>query len=177
MSRYFDPTGLFSVDLPTEHAVTVIPGEAPSDTGALQVVGGVQAAPRPPDNAGGFGALGAQTARDQTVYSVWVIRSPAIETTDDLVSVITTLPGADLRVQQPASIGGMAGELVVTDLETETGVHTAAWGFVIEGGTGYILEAAFAGDWEGERGDFTRILDSFRPDVPAGLDAVPIGVA
>jgi hypothetical protein len=44
-----------------------------------------------------------------------------------------------------------------------------------EGGTGYLVAAVFpAGEWQAERLDFLRVLESFRADVPPGLGTFPV---
>jgi hypothetical protein len=173
MSRYYDPSGLFAIDLPSEDLVSQIPSDGGGGTDAPALLGGVQAAPQAPDTTTGFGVTAGQ--QDQTVYYVFVYEAPQFQATKELVAFVTSLDGVDLKVERPATIGGRAGRLVVTDHDTESGAFSVASGFLLEGEVAYWIAALFPqGDWGREEEDFTRVLESFRTEVPSGIDAFPL---
>ena len=177
MSRYYDPSGLFAVDLPVEDAVSPVPSQSSDGDAQLALLGGVQAAPQPPEQSTGFFGASA-TQQDQTIYFVFVYDAPLFNSTSDLVSLVSTLEGVDLRVERATTIGGRAGRLVVTDHENESGPFSVASGFLLEGDVAYWIAALFPqGDWDRQEDDFTRILESFRTQLPAGIDAFPVQAA
>jgi len=176
MSRYYDPSGLFAIDLPAEDVVSPVPSETGDAAGQPVLLGGVQAAPQPPESGTTFGVTATQ--QDQTLYFVFVYDAPQFSSTSDLVAFVSTIGGVDLRVERPATIGGRAGRLVVTDHDNESGPFSVASGFLLEGNVAYWIAALFPqGDWDREEEDFTRILESFRTQVPAGINAFPVQVA
>jgi hypothetical protein len=86
-------------------------------------------------------------------------------------------PNADLKTQATTTIGGHDGLLIVADYKaTEAGpAYSAASGFLLSGGVGYWIFAAFpAGGWGGEQEDFMSVLHSFTTDVPPGVPVAPL---
>jgi len=69
------------------------------------------------------------------------------------------------------------GRLVVADIhQSGSVVASVAVAFTLGShGIGYIVAAVFPpGGWSGERSDFSRIVDSVRPNVPSGVANFPL---
>ena len=175
LSRYYDPQGLFSVELPTKHQIQVV-GSAPADeaTGFPEVLGGVFSSEQPsPQAPTGFGAQASQP--DLTTYFVVALGTGSRQELEDFLTTMRVQQGGDLKVDRPASIGGRAGGLVVSNFGTAGGGGVLVAGVLQQGNVGYLIGATFPGDdWETESGDFTRILDSFRANGPPGISTLPL---
>ena len=175
--RYYDPSGLFSAELPRDNTVQVLPADPGSGEGP-QLLGGVQSVPAAPTPAQGLTGFGIQPTgtQDQTAYYVFAFSSELLVEVEDLARIYTSQPGVDVKIQEPVRIGGELGLLVVADNEAEGGIRfSVASGFLIQGRRGYWIAAAFPeGAWEEERDDFLKVLSSFRTRVPPGISAVPL---
>ncbi len=179
LERYYDPGGLFSAELPSENQVQVLPPQGGDASQGPVLLGGVQSVPAPPSpSATGFSTLGdlaGAVARDQTAFYVFAVTSQSLTTAEDLATLYTSQPGVDVKIRQPVRVGTGTGLLVVADTETQTGAFSVASAFLVEGEVGYWIAAAFPrGDWDKERGDFLRILASFRSEVPPAVGSVPL---
>jgi hypothetical protein len=83
----------------------------------------------------------------------------------------------DVRLEEPIRVDGAPGRLVVADsIQGGEAVSSVAVAFSLgREGTGYLVAAIFApGSWEAERSDFLRVVDSFRAEVPPGLQTFPV---
>ncbi|HXF71473.1 MAG TPA: hypothetical protein VNO79_02545 [Actinomycetota bacterium] len=178
-ARYYDPAGHFSAVLPRDNQIRVLPPETGGDQAGPQLLSGVQSVPVQPSPAAGLGGLGVEPAgtQDRTAYYVFAFTSDLLQDEEDLARLYTSQPGVDVKVQEPVRIGDDTGLLVVADSETEGGVRfSVASGFLLAGGVGYWIAAAFpAGAWESEREDFLSVLSSFRTEVPPAVRAIPVG--
>lgn len=179
---YYDPQGLFSTYLPLGNDVTVASPQ-PNPTGPSVVAGVVSQPPQPtpsPQQLGGFGqGFGQQAApEDQTIYEVFVVTTDTFSSVGDMaLFFLTSDPSIDVRSEEATSIAGHHGKLVVADIvDGGEAVTSLAAAFTIgEEGQGYLVAALFPpGDWDRERSDFLRVVDSFRTDVPPAITTVPL---
>jgi hypothetical protein len=183
LATYYDPRGLFSADLPAANSVTVT--AAQRGAAGASVLSGVVASPPQPSPSGaaglggGFGAIAQQAPTgDQTLYQVLVVTTDAFDPLESMyVYFLTGRPSVDVREERPIDIGGTDGRLVVADF-TQAGSPQAgvAAAFTLgSDGVGYIVAAVFPpGEWDRERPDFSRVVDSFTPGVPSGLSSFPL---
>ncbi len=184
-ARYYDPLGHFSTNLPVANDITVTPPQpAPAADQPGFLAGVVSSPPLPsPSPTSQFGSIGSQfgqqaQATDRTIYEVFVVTTGTFADLPDMVLYFLTQdPGVDVQVDRGAKLAGMTGRLVVADVSRD-GQATAsvAAAFTLgENDTGYIVAAVFPpGDWGREESDFQNVLDSFRTDLPPGLDTYPI---
>jgi len=181
-ARYYDENGLFTVDLPATGDITVTPPQA--GTEGPELLGGVISQPPAPSPAAAGGGLGgfqvAPTEEpDQTIYEAFAISTGGFQDLSEMgLYFLTGDPAIDLQLQEPIRLDGHAGALIVADVSRD-GTATASIAAAItlgKGGTGYLVAAIFPpGDWESQRDDFERVLDSFRTSVPPGLETFPVG--
>ncbi len=180
-ARYYDESGLFTMNLPEAHVITVTPPQAGPD--GPELLGGViSQAPAPsPEAQPAFGG-GFQTATaepDQTIYEAFAISTAGFADLSEMgLYFLTGDPAIDLQVEEPIRLDGHPGTLIVADVERE-GTITASIAAAItlgSDGTGFLIAAIFpAGDWDAQRVDFEEVLDSFRSEVPPALETVPVG--
>jgi hypothetical protein len=176
LERYYDPAGQFSTELPAANRVQVL--QPQGATSGPSLVTGVSSLPATPsaspgaaDISGGLGAA-ASGSTDQTQYRVLVISGGSYQTPQDLSLLQTEDPAADLKVQQPVTIGGRRGLLIVADYPATntTPAYSVASGFLLNGPLAYWISAAFPeGGWGGEEEDFLEVLHSFRTSVSPGV--------
>jgi hypothetical protein len=181
-AKYYDPQGMFVANLPAANDLAVTPAQASVD--GPELLSGVVATPPQPSPsaaAGVGGGLGLATTTeqpDQTIYRVLVVSTDTFADLDEMVLYFLTRdPIIDVRVDEPVRVDGVEGRLVVSDVNQE-GTITASLAVVLtlgREGTGFLLVATFPPDqWDSERGDFYRVLESFRSTVPPGLTAFPV---
>jgi hypothetical protein len=180
-ARYYDPQGLFTTKLPAANDITVTPpqsgGEGPS------LLTGVISSPPAPSPAaqtglGGTFDLSQTEPPDQTVYRAFAITTAEFDDLDQMgLFLLTGEPSIDMQLDEGVRMDGLEARLLVADvLQGGEPAATAAVAFTLgTGGTGYLLIAVFPpGEWDAERNDFMRILESFRADVPPGLVTFPV---
>jgi hypothetical protein len=181
LARYYDPQGLFTAALPAANDVSVTPPQ--TTQGGPELLSGVLSqppAPSPTPQAGtGIGAGLAQPAQtDQTIYEAFVVTTDAFEDLSDMILYYLTGDASiDVRIEEPIRVDGAPGRLVVADsIQGGEPASSVAVAFSLgRGGTGYLVAAIFApGGWESERSDFLRVVDSFRAEVPPGLQTFPV---
>jgi hypothetical protein len=180
LARYYDPQGLFRVDLPAADVLTVTPPRS-GDGGPALLTGVVAQPPAPsPAPQAGLGALDFARAeeQDRTIYQALAVTTEGFEDLSEMgLFFLTGDPGIDVQLDEPVRIDGHEGRLVVADVEN-AGQVTATVAVALtlgQDGTGYLLAAVFpAGRWGSERPDFLRVLGSFRADVPPGLGTFPV---
>jgi hypothetical protein len=179
-ARYYDPQGLFTTNLPAANEITVTPpqmgGEGPS-----LLTGVISSPPLPsPEPQAGLTAfdLSQTEPPDQTVYRAFAITTNDFEDLDQMgLFLLTGEPSIDVQLDQGVRMDGLEARLLVADiLRGGDPAATAAAAFTLgTDETGYILIAVFPpGEWDAERDDFMRILESFRADVPPGLETFPV---
>jgi hypothetical protein len=181
-ARYYDPRGLFTTNLPAANDITVTPpstaGEGPS-----LLTGVISSPPVPsPEPQAGFGGGAFDVSQteppDQTVYRAFAITTAEFDDLDQMgLFLLTGEPSVDVQLDQGARMDGLEARLLVADILNEGApAASAATAFTLgTEGTGFILIAVFPpGEWDGERDDFMRILESFRAEVPPGLGAFPV---
>jgi hypothetical protein len=182
-SRYYDPEGLFSANLPAANDIAVAPAQPPSQ-GPSVLTGVVSTPPAPsPTPSSGFGgglANLAQTTgqQDQTVYEALVVTTGTFQDLPQMaLAFLTGNPLVDVQIEQDMRLGGNAGELIVADVVRD-GQKTAgvAAAFTLgQQGVGYIVLAIFPpGEWTAERSDFLKVVGSFQSAVPPGMKAFPL---
>jgi hypothetical protein len=183
LERYYDPQGLFSADLPAADTIHVIAAQ-PSTSGPslMSGVSSMPAAASPSASAADLTGLGTTTtvATDQTQFRVIVIANGSYQTPQDLSLLQLDDPSADLKVQQPVTIGGRKGLLVVADYPaTSTSpAYSVASGFLLDGTLAYWISAAFpAGQWDSQEAGFLQVLRSFRTNISPGVRIAPISSA
>lgn len=180
LAPYYDPLGYFTAELPAANALTVTPPR-PAEEGPGLLTGVIAQPPAPsPQPQGGLGAFDfAQTEeQDQTVYQVLAVTTGEFEDLQEMgLYFLTGDPAIDVQLDDPTGIDGHQGRLLVADV-TNGGQLTASIAVAMtlgEGGTGFLIAAIFPpGDWEKERADFHRVLESFRGDVPPGIETFPV---
>lgn len=180
-ARYYDPLGFFTTNLPAANSISVTPPQSGQD-GPGFLTGVIATPPQPSASpqAGIGGAFNvAQTEPpDQTIYEAFAVTTTDFESLLDMgLFFLTGDPAVDLQMDESVMMDGLEGRLLVADVEND-GQVTASVAVVLtlgEGGTGYLLVAIFPpGEWDEERPDFLRVLDSFRVDVPPGLRTHPV---
>lgn len=183
LERYYDPQALFSTYLPAGNSVQVRPPQPPSSDRPTILSGVVSSPPQPsPTAATGIGSIGGNLARqaptDQTVYEMFAVTTDSLSSLDDMtLSFLTGDPSVDVQAEQPISIAGMTGRLVVADIQQGGRAQSSlAAAFTLgRDGTGYIIAALFPpGQWDSERSDFLRVMGSFRSRVPPGIQTIPL---
>jgi hypothetical protein len=181
LARYYDPEGYFVTSLPAANELVVTPPQPGVDgPGLLTGVVARPPAPSPAPQAGfGRGFAVSQTeVPDQTVYQAIAISTDGFADLDEMgLFLLTGDPVTDVQIDDVLRIDGLEARLVVADLKQEgtvTASVAAAFTLGIEG-TGFLVAAAFPpGQWDGERGDFFRMVDSFRTRISPGLAAFPV---
>jgi hypothetical protein len=183
LARYYDPQGLFNASLPAANDITVTPPQ-PAASGVPGLLTGVIAAPPQPSpspQSGGFGGglnLGQTTPTDQTTYEAFVVTTDAFTDLNAMaLYFLTGDPIVDVRHEEAVGIAGSPGRLIVADV-TQSGQVTSSVAAAVSlgaHGDGYLLAAIVPpGGWDAERGDFMRVLASFRAGVPPGFSTFPV---
>jgi hypothetical protein len=179
-ARYYDPQGLFTTNLPAANDITVTPPQTGGDGPSL-LTGVISSPPAPsPNPQGGLGGAFdfSQGEQDLTVYRAFAITTSDFQDLDQMgLFLLTGEPSIDLQLDEGVRMDGLEARLLVADiLRGGEPAATAATAFTLgSGGTGYILIAVFPpGEWDTESNDFMRILESFRADVPPGLESFPV---
>jgi hypothetical protein len=181
-ARYYDPRGLFTTKLPAANDITVTPPSAGGE-GPPFLTGVISTPPLPsPEPQSGFGGAGFDASQtepaDQTEYRAFAITTAEFDDLDDMgLLLLTGQPSVDVQIDDGVRMDDLKARLLVADIVNEgAAAASAAMAFTLgSDGTGYILVAVFPpGDWESERDDFMRILESFRAEVPPGLNAFPV---
>jgi hypothetical protein len=180
--RYYDPSGLFSARLPAANDLLVMPkqsveGSAPLLSGVLAIP--PQASPSP-SNQPFSGGVTPVTQQDTAIYAVFAVKASAAKSIGQFAtSLLSGTVGPSLVMQQRISADGLQGLLAVVDHHDDTNPandYTDASAFFLQGDVGYWLRELFPpGQWGERREAFLLILRSFRPSVPPGLPAVPLG--
>lgn len=182
--RYYDPQGLFSTDLPAGNDVSETPPQ-PGASGAPGLLAGVvsqppQPSPSPASQFGGGLSqfTQQQTQGDQTLYEVFAVTTDSFKDVSEMVLFfLTGDPAVDVQVEEPVAVAGSEGELVVANV-VRSGQTTAALAAAFtlgKSGTGFIVAAIFPpGEWGKERSDFEKIVASFSPGVPPGVQTIPL---
>jgi hypothetical protein len=184
LARYYDPQGLFSADLPAANTLSVTPAQSGHRTSS--VLTGVVASPAQP-SASPSSALGDQLGAgigqqapvgDRTMYEVFVVTTNGFDSLDGMtLYYLTADPAVDVRDEQRVEVAQSDGRLVVADIhQSGSVVASVAAAFTLGShGIGFIVAAVFPpGGWSGERSDFSRIVDSVRPNVPSGVANFPL---
>ncbi len=179
-ARYYDEQGLFTVDLPSANDITVATPQTAAE-GPELLTGVVSSPPAPsPEPQTGFGALGTAATEqpDQTIYRAFALTSDGFVDLEEMtLTLITGDPLIDVVLDDRVRLAGSPARLIVADV-VNGGEVTASIAAAItlgDGETGYLLAAIFPpGGWESERGDFDRVLSSFRANVPPGLETFPV---
>lgn len=177
-ARYYDPRGFFTASLPAADTFTVTSPQSGQDGPGLLT--GVIAQPPAPSSAprASLFDLSQTEEADQTIYQVLAVGTGGFEGLADMgLYFLTGDPAIDVQLDETVRIDGSEGRLVVGDVRN-AGAATAsvAVGMTLgEGGTGYLIAAVFPpGDWEAERLDFFRVLESFRGNVPPSFETFPV---
>jgi len=178
-ARYYDPEGFFMTSLPAAHDITVPPPEPPGDGPGL-LTGVVASPPQPSPSAPTMTAFNIAPAEppDQTIYEAFAIATSDFDDLEQMgLYFLTGDPAIDVQIDEPIRIDGHEGRLLVADI-TQEGQATASLAAALtlgDGGTGFLVAAFFPpGGWEAEREDFFRVLDSFRANIPPGLETFPV---
>jgi hypothetical protein len=180
-ARYYDyPQGNFVVSLPEANDVAVTqPQAVPGGPSILSGVVATPPEPSPSPQTGFGGQLAAQTETpDQTIYQALAVTSDGFATLDEMVLFfLTGDPSMDVVVDEEVRLDGHRARLLVADVN-QGGTVTAsiAAAFTLgRDGTGFLVAAVFPPEtWDSERGDFLRVLESFRTRVPPGMGAFPV---
>lgn len=179
-ARYYDPLGFFTTNLPAANDITVIPPQTAGDGPGLLT--GVISSPPAPDPAPqiGLGALSLSQTEppDQTIYQARAVTTGGFDDLDQMgLFFLTGDPAIDLELDEAVRIDGHEGRLLVADVvqnDQTTASLAAAFTLGIDG-TGFLVAAVFPpGEWDTERDDFFRVLESFRTDVQPGLGTFPV---
>jgi hypothetical protein len=179
-ARYYDPQGIFATNLPAANDLQVTPPQASSD-GPQLLTGVVATPPQPsPSPQTGLGGtlVDTTTQTDQTTYQVLAVQTDGFADLDEMaLYYLTGDPAIDVRVEDSVRIDGDEGRLLVTDVN-QSGAATASLAVALtlgRDGTGFLVAAVFPpGEWEAERADFFRVLESFNESVPPGLMSFPV---
>jgi hypothetical protein len=180
LSRYYDPEGYFVTSLPAANDLAVMPAQ-PAPTGPSILSGVVatppQPSPSPAGNATAFDTSATEPA-DQTTYRAIVVTTQSFQTLDDMaLFFLTGDPIIDVTMDEPIRVDGHEARLIVADV-TQGGTTTASLAAAITlggGDRGFLVVAVFPpGGWDGERGDFLRVLESFSTDLPPGMGRFPM---
>ncbi|HSJ51099.1 MAG TPA: hypothetical protein VLA90_07430 [Actinomycetota bacterium] len=182
LARYYDPGGYFITSLPAANELVVTPPQPALDGPGL-LTGVVARPPQPsPAPQQGFGMRGMAFSQtevpDQTVYQAFAITTDGFEDLGDMgLFLLTADPSTDVQVDDEIRIDGLEARLVVADVKQDGAVTASvAAAFTLGSeGTGFLVAAIFPpGQWDSERGDFFRMVDSFRTGMSPGLAAFPI---
>jgi hypothetical protein len=116
---------------------------------------------------------------DQTIYQALVVATGTFRDLDEMVLFyLTGDPAIDVLVDETVRVDADEGRLLVADVSQEgTVVSTVAAAFTLggDGGTGFLIVAIFPpGQWNAERADYFRVLESFTSDVPPGFETFPM---
>jgi hypothetical protein len=183
-ARYYDPEGLFSANLPEANDIAVTPAQ-PTSQGPSVLAGVVSTPPQPsPSPSSGIGALGSigQTTgpQDQTIYEALAVTTGSFQDLPQMaLALLTGNPVVDVQIEQSMRLGGADGELVVADVirDRQKVAGVAAALTLGQQGVGYVVLAIFPpGDWPNERSDFVKVVGSFQPGVPPGMEAFPLAL-
>jgi hypothetical protein len=182
-TRYYDPNGLFSTQLPEPNDVLVMPPQRIPGTPAL-LSGVLALPPQPsptPSNQPFGGGIGQTTnqPQDTAIYGVFVVKAGQYSKIEELVrALLSGTLSPSILSQQPIRADTLHGILLVVDHIDDTGGgadYTDASAFFLDGNVGYWVREMFArGQWGSRRDAFLRIVHSFQPGVPPGLPAIPI---
>ena len=181
-ARYYDPRGLFTTNLPAANDITVTPPSTGGE-GPPFLTGVVSTPPVPsPEPQSGFGGAGFDASQtepaDQTEYRAFAITTAEFDDLDHMgLLLLTGQPSVDIQIDEGVRMDGLEARLLVADIVNEGAAAASAAMAITLGrdGTGFILFAVFPpGEWDAERDDFMRILESFRAEVPPGLNAFPV---
>jgi hypothetical protein len=181
-ARYYDPRGLFTTNLPAANDITVTPPSSAGE-GPPLLTGVISTPPVPsPEPQSAFGGAAFDVSQteppDQTVYRAFAITTTEFDDLDQMgLFLLTGQPSVDVQIDEGVRMDGFEARLLVADILNEGApAASAATAFTLgSDGTGYILIAVFPpGEWDAERDDFMRILESFRAEVPPGLTAFPV---
>jgi hypothetical protein len=178
-ARYYDPEGYFVTSLPAANDLAVMPAQdAPEGPSILSGVIATPPQPSPSPAGGGLVDVGATQDLDQTTYRAIVVTTDSFQTLDDMaLFFLTADPIVDVTLDEPLRIDGHEARLIVADV-TQEGTTTASVAAAVTlggGETGFLVIAVFPpGGWEGERGDFLRVLESFRTTLPPGMEQFPM---
>jgi hypothetical protein len=179
-ARYYDPLGFFTTNLPAVNDIMVIPPQAAGEGPGL-LTGVISSPPAPsPAPQAGLGAFDfSQTEPpDQTIYQARAVTTGGFDDLDQMgLFFLTGDPAIDLELDEAIRIDGHEGRLVVADVvqNDQTTASLAAAFTLGTDGTGFLVAAVFPpGEWDAEREDFLRVLESFRTEVQPGLDSFPV---
>jgi hypothetical protein len=183
LTTYYDPQGLFRTQLPAANTITVAPpSSTPASSGPALLSGVVaeppQPSPSPSTALPASSLLAAQPSADQTIYEAFVYTTTSFADLDQMtLFFLTADPAVDVKQEQPISVAGQRGRLVVADI-TRDGSLAASLSVALtlgNGETGYIVAAVFPpGSWGAERQDFLNVLASFDPVVPPTMQTYPL---
>lgn len=183
LARYYDPEGYFVTSLPAANDLVVTPPQ-PAVDGPGLLTGVVARPPQPSPEAAPQPGLGGRFAAsqteipDQTVYQAFAITTEEFEDLGAMgLFLLTADPSTDVQIDDEIRIDGLEARLVVADMEQNGTVTTGvAAAFTLGvGGTGFLVAAIFPpGEWDHERADFFRMVDSFRTGISPGLAAFPV---
>jgi hypothetical protein len=181
-ARYYDDQGLFTVNLPEANDISVTPPQPAAQGGAGFLTGVISSPPAPSPTAapaigGGLGVDSTQQT-DQTVYQAFAVTTDTFDDLDQMaLYFLTGDPAVDVMIDDPTELDGDPGELVVADVRNgdQVNASVAAAMTLGDGETGYLIAAIFPpGGWDGERGDFERIVESFNAHVAPVFDTFPV---
>jgi hypothetical protein len=178
-ARYYDPEGYFVTSLPAANDLAVMPAQtAPEGPSILSGVVATPPQPSPSPAGGGLVDVGATQDLDQTTYRAVVVTTDSFQTLDDMaLFFLTADPVVDVTLDEPLRIDGHEARLIVADVTQEeaTTASIAAAVTLGQSQTGFLVIAVFPpGGWENERGDFFRVLESFRTTLPPGMERFPM---
>ncbi len=178
-ARYYDEQGLFALDLPSANDITVTqPQQAEEGPGLLTGVVSSPPAPSPAPQTGFGLGVTANEQPDQTTYRAFAVTSGGFATLEEMtLFFVTGDPLVDVLIDDRTRLDGAPARLVVADIVSEGQVSASIAVAVSlgDGDTGYLLAAIFPpGSWDAERGDFERVLASFRAGLPPGLETFPV---
>jgi hypothetical protein len=182
--RYYDPQGYFATSLPAADELVVTPPQ-PALEGPGLLTGVVARPPQPSQEPQvGFGrglaagAAQAQQEADRTVYQAFAITTGDFEDLGEMgLFLLTGDPATDVQIDDEVRIDGLEARLVVADVKQDGSVAaTVAAAFTLgTDGTGFLVAALFPpGQWDRERPDFFRMMDSFRTQISPGLAGFPV---
>lgn len=188
LASYYDPQGRFATSLPAANDLSVTQPQ-PSQGGPTLLTGVVATPPQPSPSpqtgfGGGFNVAQATTeVTDQTIYQAFVVTTDTFETIEQMsLFFLTSDPAVDVVLDDRILVDEQEARLVVADVRQQgTVLSSVAAAFALGTGeprTGFLVAAVFPpGAWDEERGDFLRVLDSFRTGLPPALAAIPMGPA
>jgi hypothetical protein len=181
-ARYYDPEGYFVTNLPAANDLTVASPQFDPDGLPVLLAGVLATPPQPsPSPSSAFTSFnaGSTGVSDQTIYRALAVPTAGFRDLDEMVlSWLTGDPAMDVIIVETVRVDADEGRLVVVDVAPEgVVISTMAWAFTLGGdrGHGFVITAIFPpGQWDAERGDFFRVLESFRSDVPPGFETFPL---